>query len=101
MPQYVMQRSLPKRAAAAGQDSACPAKGESRAEVWPVANDDHCETGADVLWVKTYVTERTMYCLYHAPSEEVLRAHTEKHGFPALRIERVWAVSSTNGGRSA
>ena len=54
--------------------------------------------GVPYRWVKSYVTERKIYCLYQAPSEETLRAHARARGFPAEVIERIWAVSSTNNG---
>ena len=91
MPQYVIQRSLsePGPAATDGPVAAAPGAAAVR------------ELGPQVRWVKSYVTERKIYCLYHAPSEETLRAHARARGFPAEVIERIWAVSSANacGGR--
>ncbi len=93
MPQYVIQRSLsePGPAATDGPVDAAPGASPDREPA-----SDLRELGPEVRWVKSYVTERKIYCLYHAPSEETLRAHARARGFPAEVIERVWAVSSTN-----
>jgi hypothetical protein len=94
VPQYVIQRSLadPGPAATDGPIDAAPGASAAR----EAAAGEMRELGPEVRWVKSYVTERKIYCLYHAPSEERLRAHARARGFPAEVIERVWAVSSTN-----
>lgn len=95
MPQYVIQRSLadPGPAATDGPLDAAPGASAARAAPGAIR-----ELGPDVRWVKSYVTERKIYCLYHAPNEETLRAHARARGFPAEVIERIWAVSSTGDG---
>lgn len=97
MPQYVIQRSLsePGPAATDGPVDAAPGASQAR-EPAPSAPGEMRELGPEVRWVKSYVTERKIYCLYHAPSEDTLRAHARARGFPAEVIERIWAVSSTN-----
>ncbi|HEX7948014.1 MAG TPA: DUF4242 domain-containing protein [Phenylobacterium sp.] len=100
MPQYVIQRSLsePGPAATDGPIDAPPGASADRAPATPVDAAELRELGPEVRWVKSYVTERKIYCLYHAPSEDTLRAHARARGFPAEVIERIWAVSSTNCG---
>ena len=40
------------------------------------------ELGPGIEWVQSYVTENKIYCIYRAESEEVLRIHAAKGGFP-------------------
>ena len=49
------------------------------------------DLGPDVQWVHSYVTDDKIYCLYRAPSEDLIRQHAETAGFPANRISEVRA----------
>jgi hypothetical protein len=42
--------------------------------------------------VHSYVTDDKIYCIYRAPSEELIRRHAETAGFPANRISEVRAT---------
>ena len=46
----------------------------------------------DIQWVHSYVAGDKIYCVYNAPSEQLIREHAEKSGFPANKITRVTAV---------
>ena len=48
--------------------------------------------GPDIQWVHSYVAGDKIYCVYNAPSEELIREHARKSGFPANRITPVAAV---------
>lgn len=48
--------------------------------------------GTDIQWVHSYVTGDKIYCVYNAPSEDAVRQHAERGGFPANRIERVRGI---------
>jgi hypothetical protein len=39
--------------------------------------------------VQSYVTSDKIYCIYNAPSEELIREHALQGGFPANRVSRV------------
>jgi hypothetical protein len=39
-----------------------------------------------------FVTEDKLYCVYNAPSPEMIKEHATCGGFPANRISRVSAV---------
>ena len=41
---------------------------------------------AKVYWVKSYVTDNKLYCLYIAPDEDSLLEHASYGGFSAKRI---------------
>ena len=54
----------------------------------------------DIQWVHSYVAGDKIYCVYNAPSEDLIREHAEKSGFPANKITPVSAVispSTANG----
>lgn len=40
-------------------------------------------------WIESYVTADKLYCVYLASSEEAIREHAKRGGFPANRISRV------------
>lgn len=50
------------------------------------------DLGTDIQWVQSYVAGDKIYCVYNAPSEELIREHARKSGFPANRITPVAAV---------
>jgi len=44
------------------------------------------ELGPDIQWVESYVADDTLFCVYLAVSEELIRKHSQMSGFPAKRI---------------
>lgn len=50
------------------------------------------DLGPEIQWVQSYVAGDKIYCVYNAPSEQWIRQHAEKSGFPANRITPVAAV---------
>lgn len=46
----------------------------------------------EIQWVHSYVAGDKIYCVYNAPSEQLIREHAEKSGFPANKITPVSAV---------
>ena len=80
MPKYVIERDLP----GAGQLSpeklrAISQKSRSVLEA----------LGPQIQWQESYVTDDKIYCVYMAPSEELIREHARRGGFPANRISEV------------
>jgi len=47
------------------------------------------ELGPQVQWVESYVTGDKVYCVYIAPSEELVREHATRGGFPANRVSEI------------
>ena len=83
MPKYVIEREL-------------PGAGElSPAELQAVAQKS-CNVlqnlGPQIQWVHSYVTGDKIYCIYIAPSEDMVRAHAQQGGFPANRISEIKTV---------
>lgn len=83
MPQFVIEREMP----GAGRLSQDELKGASQGSC-SVLRD----LGPDIQWVHSYVTDDKIYCLYRAPSEELIRRHAETAGLPAQSISQVRAT---------
>lgn len=45
-----------------------------------------------VTWVHSYVTGEKMFCVYLAPSEELVREHAKQGGFPANAVRKVSTI---------
>lgn len=45
--------------------------------------------GPKIQWLHSYVTADTIYCVYIAPNEEMIRTHAIQGGFPADSISEV------------
>ncbi|WP_107980412.1 DUF4242 domain-containing protein [Pseudoduganella sp. UC29_71] len=80
MPKYVIERDIP----GAGKLTSAELQGIS-AKSCSVLN----ELGPSIQWVHSYVTDDKVYCIYNAPSEELVREHAQRGGFPANRISQV------------
>ena len=52
------------------------------------------EMGPRIQWINSYVTGNKIYCIYKAESEEQIREHAKKGGFPANNIIEVASVIS-------
>jgi Protein of unknown function (DUF4242) len=80
MPKYVIEREIP----GAGK--------LSKAELQAVSQKS-CAVlrgmGPQIQWVESYVTADKIYCVYIAPSEELVREHARQGGFPANRVSEV------------
>jgi hypothetical protein len=50
------------------------------------------ELGPDIQWVQSFVTDDKIYCVYLAASEQLIRDHAERAGFPAESISAVRAM---------
>jgi hypothetical protein len=83
MPRFVIERTVP---------------GVHRLNADALKNLSHrsCEVlkelGPDIQWVESYVTEDKLYCVYVAPSDELIREHAKRGPFPADRVAKVKAV---------
>ena len=48
--------------------------------------------GPSIQWVESYVTPDKVYCIYIAPSEDLIRRHAEQGGFPANVITPIRSI---------
>jgi hypothetical protein len=83
MPKYVIEREVP----GAGKLSADQLKNMSQASCGVLSN-----LGPQIQWVHSYVTDDKVYCVYNAPSEEMVREHAKQGGFPANSVNRVVTI---------
>jgi hypothetical protein len=82
MPKFVIERSIPQ----IGSASAADMQAISQKSCGVLR-----ELGPEVQWVQSYVTGDKIYCVYIAPSEELVREHARRGGFPADSVARVVA----------
>ena len=47
------------------------------------------DLGPQIQWLHSYVTDDKIYCIYWAPSEELIQEHARRCGIPANRISAV------------
>ncbi len=83
MPKYVIEREIPE----AGKLSEQELASISQKSCGVLQN-----MGPQIQWVQSYVTDDKIYCVYIAPSEEMVREHAQQGGFPANRISEIRAV---------
>jgi hypothetical protein len=83
MPKYVIEREL-------------PGAGKLSTDQLQAISQKSCsvlrELGPQIQWVQSYVTDDKIYCVYVAPSEEMIREHAQRGGFPANRISEIKEV---------
>jgi cell division inhibitor SulA len=80
MPKYVIERELP------GAGNLTP---EQLAAISQKSCGVLRQLGSEIQWVESFVTPDKIYCIYIAPSEELVREHARQGGFPANRISEV------------
>ena len=83
MPKYVIERDI-------------PGSGNVTREQVLAISQKSCSVlnnlGPKIQWLHSYVTADKIYCVYIAPSEEMVREHAKQGGFPANRISEVRLV---------
>lgn len=89
MPKYVIERAMP----GIGQATAEQLQEGSRNSNTVVA-----DLGPEIKWLQSFVTDDKVYCVYVAPSEEIILEHARCAGLPADRISKVAAVTDPSWG---
>jgi hypothetical protein len=80
MPKFMIERELP----GAGKLSPQELRAISEKSVGVLQT-----LGPKIQWVHSYVVDDKIYCVYNAPSPELIQEHARCGGFPANRISRV------------
>jgi hypothetical protein len=80
---YVIEREIP----GAGELSQEQLKGISQTSCGVLST-----MGPKIQWVHSYVTSDKIYCVYHAPNEEMVREHAKQGGFPANSVSQVASI---------
>ena len=80
MPKYVIEREI-------------PGAGKMTPEELKAISQKSCNVlrnlGPEIEWHHSYVTGDKIYCVYSAPSEQLIREHAKQGGFPANTISEV------------
>jgi len=83
MPKYVIEREL-------------PGAGKLTPDQLQAISQKSCgvinHLGPQIQWIESYVTDDKIYCIYRAPSEELIRQHAKEGGFPANRISQIKTI---------
>lgn len=89
MPKFVIEREMP------GLGNLSPAQ---MREAAAKSNLVIRELGSEIKWITSYVTDEKLFCVFVAPSEDVIREHARCVGFPANAIRKVTtAVDPSTG----
>ncbi len=83
MPKFVIEREIP----GAGNMTPAQLRAVSQTSCGVLRN-----LGPEIQWLHSYVTDNKIYCVYIAPSEELIREHARQGGFPANSISAVRSV---------
>jgi Protein of unknown function (DUF4242) len=89
MPKYVIEREIP------GAGKLTP---EQLRETSQKSNKVIADLGPEIRWLTSYVTDDKLYCVYVAPSEEIILEHARCGGFPANRISLVSTIIDPSTG---
>jgi len=80
MPKFVIEREIPNA-------------GSLTSDQLQAISQTSCgvlqEMGPSIQWVESFVTDNKIYCVYNARSEEEVREHARRGGFPANSVNRV------------
>lgn len=80
MPKFIIERQI----AGAGDLSSESLKAISRK-----SREVLCSLGSDIQWIHSYVAGDKIYCIYLAPSADLIREHARLGGFPANTITEI------------
>jgi len=77
-------------------ERAIPGIGAAKAAELQAISQKSCsvlqELGPSGQWVQSYVMGDKVYCVYNAASEELVREHARRGGFPADSVARVMTI---------
>ena len=83
MPKYLIEREI-------------PGAGKLTPEELSGIADTSCQVlrqlGTEIQWVQSYVTGDKVYCVYIAPTEELIREHARLGKVPANSISEVASI---------
>jgi len=90
MPKYLIERNIPGASKLSTQELQAISQ-----KSCGVLN----KLGPQIQWVQSYVAGDKIYCIYIAPSEEMVREHAKQGGFPANIVSVVESIiDPTTGG---
>lgn len=83
MPKYIVERDL---------NGAGQLDGTQLALIAKKSCDVLRTMGPEIQWIESYITGNKIYCLYIAPTPDLIRQHAKAGEFPITRVEEVATV---------
>ena len=83
MPKYIIERNIPGASKLSQQELQAISQ-----KSCVVLN----KMGAQIQWIQSYVAGDKIYCIYIAPSEQIVREHAKQGGFPANIVSEVKSI---------
>ena len=83
MPKFIIERNVPQ--AGTFTPEMLKAMSQKSREVL-------CALGSEIQWIHSYVAGDKIFCIYMAPSEELILEHAKRAGFPANSITKISSV---------
>jgi hypothetical protein len=80
MPTYVVERTIPGAGSMTDTDWS---------DASTTSNETIASLGGGISWLHSYVTSDKVYCVYEANSEDLLREHGRRGGFPVDSVAEV------------
>ncbi|HEY8054547.1 MAG TPA: DUF4242 domain-containing protein [Terriglobales bacterium] len=80
MPKFVIEREIP------GAGEMTPEQAQQAAQQSLGVLRD---LGPQIQWLHSYITDNKVYCIYWAPSADLIQEHARRCGVPANRISAV------------
>jgi hypothetical protein len=90
LPTYLIEREVP---------GASNLTDEELRGITTTSNNAVEELNRPYRWLHSYVAGDKIYCVHEADSEDVIREHAQRGGFPANVVEEVTAVFDRTGPR--
>jgi hypothetical protein len=87
MPKFIIEREIPD----AGNFDVDQLRAISKK-----SREVLCSLGTDIQWIHSYVAGDKVYCIYLAPSKELIKQHADMAGFPANCITEISNVIDLN-----
>jgi hypothetical protein len=83
MPKFIIEREIP----GVGSMSSDELRDVSRK-----SNKVLSDLGPEIQWLHSYATDDKLYCVYIAPSEDIVFEHARCGGFPANTVSQIVTV---------
>jgi hypothetical protein len=94
MPKYIIERNIPN-AGKLSDEEIQKISAHSNKVIHDLVHE-----GKDTQWVESYITGDKLYCVYNAPSADVVREHARRGGFPADEVNQITRVIDPTSGEA-
>ena len=81
MPKFMIEREIPGAGTMTADDFKQAAQ-NSCSIIKEIGNDE-------IQWLESFVTDNKVFCVFIAPSEELIRKHAEKGNIPCNSVRQI------------